>query len=128
MVFVRDLARMASDLLTRPIKGKLYYVANPEIVTARDIAATIAQAMQRWTVPLPLPTYALWPICLAQHALSLATGKPNVLSLQKFNELCAPGWVCDPTLLERDHGLRCSTGLREGIAETLEWYRQNRWL
>jgi nucleoside-diphosphate-sugar epimerase len=128
LVFVRDLARVALDLLSSPLKGKLYYIANREVVTAREIAATIAQAMKQWTIPLPLPVYALWPICLAQHALSVATGKPNVLSLQKFNELSAPGWVCDPALLERDHGLRCPTNLRQGVSETLEWYQQNRWL
>ena len=35
-------------------------------------------------------------MCLAQELASRLTGKPNVLSLQKFAELRAPGWVCDP--------------------------------
>jgi len=81
-----------------------------------------------WTISVPLPTALLWPICLAQEALSRLTGRANVLSLQKFAELRAPGWVCDPTLLERETGCACATTLKQGIAETLSWYRQHHWL
>ena len=70
----------------------------------------------------------MWPICLAQELASRLTGKPNVLSLQKFAELRAPGWVCDPTRLERETGCACATTLKAGIAETLSWYRQHHWL
>jgi nucleoside-diphosphate-sugar epimerase len=70
----------------------------------------------------------MWPMCLAQELLTRLTGKPNVLSLQKFAELRAPGWVCDPTLLELETGCRCPTTLKPGIAETLAWYRQHDWL
>jgi nucleoside-diphosphate-sugar epimerase len=56
------------------------------------------------------------------------TGKPNVLSLQKFAELRAPGWVCDPTRLERETGYACATTLKLGIAETLSWYQEHAWL
>jgi len=59
---------------------------------------------------------------------SRLTGKPNVLSLQKFAELRAPGWVCAPTRLERETGFTCATTLHAGISETLSWYRQYHWL
>jgi len=92
------------------------------------MAAEIAAQMNVWTLPLPLPTALLWPICLGQEVLSRLTGKASVLSLQKFAELRASGWVCDPTLLEREMGCTCATTLRQGMAETLAWYRQHRWL
>ena len=84
--------------------------------------------MKTWTVPLPVPTAALWPLCCAQEALSRLTGRPNVLSRQKYAELRAPGWVCDPALLRRETGLACDTGLDAGLALTLAWYRENGWL
>jgi nucleoside-diphosphate-sugar epimerase len=84
--------------------------------------------MDLWTLPVPLPTMLWWPICLAQELASRVTGKPNVLSLQKFAELRARGWVCDPTRLERETGCTCVTTLTAGIAETLSWYREHNWL
>jgi nucleoside-diphosphate-sugar epimerase len=129
LVFVRDLAEAVVTCLTHPAAaGKTYFVSAREIVTARVMAQEIAARMNVWTLPLPLPTALLWPVCLAQELMSRLTGKPNVLSLQKFAELRAPGWVCDPTRLERETGCACPTTLKAGVAETLAWYRQQCWL
>jgi nucleoside-diphosphate-sugar epimerase len=129
LVFVRDLAEAVVTCLThRAAAGKTYFVAEKEIATAPSMAAEIAAQMNVWTLPLPLPIAFLWTMCLAQEAWSRLTRKASVLSLQKFAELRAPGWVCDPTLLARETGCVCGTGLRKGVAETLAWYRQQRWL
>ena len=94
---MRDLAEAVVTCLDHPAAaGKTYFVAAREVVTARSMAEEIAAQMNVWTLPLPLPTALLWPMCLAQEMASRLTGKPNVLSLQKFAELRAPGWVCDP--------------------------------
>lgn len=129
LVFVRDLAEAAATCLSHPAAaGKTYFVAGREVVTARSLGKEIAEQMKVWTLPLPLPTWMLWPVCLAREAWSRLTGKPSVLSLQKFAELRAPGWVCDPTRLERDTGCACTTTLKQGVAETLLWYRQQNWV
>ena len=129
LVFVKDLAQAAVNCLTDPAAaGKTFFVASREVVTAQAMAKEVAAQMKVWTLPLPLPTPLLWPICLAQEAWSRLTRKPNVLSLQKFAELRAPGGVCDPSRLERDTGYACATSLKEGIGETLLWYRQEHWL
>jgi len=51
-----------------------------------------------------------------------------VLSRQKYAELRAPGWVCDPGRLEREAGFVCATTLTHGISTTLASYRQQGWL
>ena len=129
LVFVKDLAEAVVTCLRHPAAaGKTYFVASREVVTARTMAEEIAAQMNVWTVPLPLPTTFLWPICLVQEVMSRLTGKPSVLSLQKFAELRAPGWVCDPTRLERETGCVCATTLKTGVAEALAWYRKQHWL
>jgi nucleoside-diphosphate-sugar epimerase len=129
LVFVRDLAEAVVTCLTHgAAAGRTYFVASREVVTARTIAEEIASQMNVWALPLPLPTALLWPMCLAQELASRLTGKPNVLSLQKFAELRAPGWVCAPGRLERETGCSCGTTLKVGILETLSWYRQHHWV
>ena len=66
--------------------------------------------------------------CLAQEVISQLTRKPNVLSLQKYAELRAPGWVCEPTDTLKQMGAECSTGMEAGVTRTLAWYRQAGWL
>jgi nucleoside-diphosphate-sugar epimerase len=129
VVFVKDLAEAVVTCLTHTAAaGRTYFVAAREVVTPGAIAAEIAAQLGVWTVPLPLPTLLLWPLCLVQELTARLTGKPNVLSLQKFAELRAPGWVCDPARMERETRYACTTTLRQGIAETLSWYRERHWL
>jgi len=128
-VFVKDLAEVAVSLLQNgAASGKAYFVAAQEITTARKMAEEIAAQMKTWTIPLPLPTPMLWPVCLAQEVLTRLTGTASVLSLQKYAELCAPGWVCDPSRLKNETGMSCPTILEQGIAETLNWYRREGWV
>lgn len=128
-VFVKDLAEAAVTCLTHPAAaGETFYVASPEVQTAISMADEIAAQMKTWAVPLPLPTAALWPLCLLQEAVSRLIRRPNVLSLQKYAELSAAGWVCDPARLRQELDFTCTTTLKSGIASTLVWYRQQGWL
>ena len=129
MVFVRDLADGVVEALTHPAAArKTYFIAGREVVTAGEFGRQIAFELKSWTLPLPLPTPLFWPICLGQEILTRLTGKANVLSLQKYAELSAPGWVCDPSAFARDTGFECQPGVAAGVAKTLRWYQENQWL
>jgi len=129
LVFAKDLARAILACLNHPSAvGKTYFVSPRQIVTGRELAQLIARKMNTWTFPVPLPPAVLWPICLYQELSSRLTGKATLLNLQKFAELRAPGWVCDPSRLERELGFACSTTLDQGVPETISWYQQENWL
>jgi nucleoside-diphosphate-sugar epimerase len=129
LVFAPDLAEAIVSCLDHPkATGKVYFAASNEVVTGRRMAEEIRDQMGHWTVPCPMPAALLWPVCCFQEMLSRVTGKASLLNLQKYAELRAPGWVCDPSLLEREIGVACRTPLREGVAATLKWYREARWL
>src|SRR5262249_28584022 len=129
LVFVRDLAEVVTACLEHPIAaGKTYFASSRQIVTSRELAELIAEQMKVWTLPVQLPTLLLWKICLFQETFSRLSGRPGLLNLQKFAELRAPGWVCDPSRLEKELGLKCGTPIAAGLNETLQWYRQENWL
>jgi nucleoside-diphosphate-sugar epimerase len=129
LVFAEDLAEAVATCLTHPAAGgKTFYVASGEVTTARAMTGEIAGQMKTWTLPLSLPAVALWPLCCLQETISWLTRRPGVLSRQKYAELRAPGWVCDPTRLRQEVGFVGGTTLNNGIAKTLAWYRQEGWL
>lgn len=129
LVFVRDLVGAVLACLEHSAAaGKTYFVASPQIVTARQMAREVVSQMRVWTIPLPLSPALLWPVCVAEEIRARLTGRARMLSLQKFAELRAPGWVCDPALLRNEIGHESGTTLEKGIAETLEWYRKERWI
>jgi nucleoside-diphosphate-sugar epimerase len=88
----------------------------------------IAQAMGKKCLTLPLPRTVLWVSCMLNQVKTNLTGRAHILSRQKFAEIRAPGWVCDPSQLERETGYICRTSLQAGIRETVGWYREQGWL
>lgn len=128
-VFVKDLAQAAVHVLTHPAAaGKTFFAAGDEVVTTRQFGEMIAAQMKTWTIAPPLPMVALWPVCAVQEVLSRLTKKANIVSLQKYAELSAPGWVCRADKLRSLTGFSCQTTLQDGLAKTLAWYREQRWL
>jgi nucleoside-diphosphate-sugar epimerase len=129
LVFVTDLAETVVRSLTHPgAIDQTFFVASPEMVTAKDLVEQIAAQMNVRTMPIPLPTAMLWTVCAIQDVLSRLTGKAHMLSRHKYVELHAPAWVCDPTKLRQELGFECAMNLMTGIAKTMAWYRQQGWL
>ena len=126
LVYVKDLAEAIAHALTHPaLARQTCFVAAREIVTSRQFGLEIASHMSASTVPLPLPNAGLWLVCAAQELLSRLTRRPSVISLQKYAELTAPAWTCDPAKLEESSGFVCRTTIYEGVPRALDWYRQS---
>ena len=129
LVYVEDLAELVAVALEHPrgVEG-IYHVAEPQPVTSRGLAAEIARQLGVRPIYPPLPRALLWSICAVQDLISKISGRPHILSRQKFAELVAPGWVSGTDRVRQELGFVCRTGLREGLERTLDWYRRQRWL
>lgn len=129
LVYVSELAAAIVAALTHSSASReVFYAASAEVVTAGQLAQTIANVSGSWTISLPLPGAILWLACQWAEWVSRLTRKANVLNAQKWAELKAPGWVCDASKLEDQLGIRCGSTIDRGAARTLEWYRAQGWL
>lgn len=129
LVYVEDLAAAIVVALTHPNASReVFFAGSPEVVTAAELAHTIATEAGSWTLPLPLPNAVLWLACQWAELVARLTKRANVLNAQKWAELQAPGWVCDVTRLRGEVGYECRTDLRAGVAKTRDWYRAQGWL
>jgi nucleoside-diphosphate-sugar epimerase len=129
LVYVEDLAGAILRCLEHPgITGRTFFAASPEVTSGFLMAREIARQHGGWTIPCPLPPALFWPVCAVQDGISRLTGRAAMLSLQKFQELRAPGWVCSADALQSATGYSCQTPLTQGIGLTLAWYKEARWL
>jgi nucleoside-diphosphate-sugar epimerase len=55
-------------------------------------------------------------------------GKPLPLNHRRWAEMSAEGFVCRVDRLRDRLGIVARMNLREGLAETAEWYRKEGWL
>jgi len=133
LVFSPDLAAVAVDSLSRSLPAPnptppIFHVAAREVVTQRQLTEHIARLLGVRTWSLPIPHFALSPICAAAGAWGRLTGRASILGHGKGHELSAPGWVANVDPLERELALRCPTPLTAGLTATEAWYRERGWL
>ena len=54
-------------------------------------------------------------------------GRPMAINGRRYAEMMSEGFVCRVDRL-RDHlGIVAQVGLAEGLAQTADWYRRERW-
>jgi nucleoside-diphosphate-sugar epimerase len=129
MVYGPDVAAaVLCSLRNERGAGGTYHVAAEPPCTDAEFMQEIASQLRCRPLRLPIPRSALYLACVIQEILSRMTGRPNILSRQKLPELLAPGWVCTTDRIRNDLGFTAPTSLREGITQTLDWYRREGWV
>lgn len=129
LVYGPDVAAaVLCSLLQERSVGGTYHVASDPPCTDEELMEEIAAQLGCRPLRLRIPRPGLYLAAVIQEILSLATGRPNMLSRQKLPELLAPGWVCSTENIRRELGFSAPTSLREGVSRTLEWYRREGWI
>ncbi len=127
IVYVEDLARAA--VLSLKIDGDFsrFFIDDGEVHTWRAFAEAISRAIPKSIVSIRLPVAAFYPASAVAAVTSALTGKTPMLTFEKSREL-SQNWVCDGSLFRKTTGFTPEFDMRRGIEETLDWYRDNRWL
>ena len=128
-LYVGDLVRAVLGAIDRPAcLGGTYHLAHPVPCTHREMAAKVAEAMERRPLRVYVPGWVLYPVCFVRGLIARITSRPGVLNLEKIPELTAPGWVCSTARAARDLDFVAPTELEDGVRQTLAWYETNGWL
>jgi nucleoside-diphosphate-sugar epimerase len=128
-IYVKDLAEALTLAACREAAaGRTYFVANPEPASwtefARAAAAVTGRTLKTVAVPRGVAYLSAW----CSERASRWRGKPGILSRQKILEAECRYWVCDSVCARGELGFRPAHSLRQGIEETLAWYKEARWL
>jgi nucleoside-diphosphate-sugar epimerase len=107
--------------------GRVYYATDGAVHTVAEIGAALLAASGGGRT-VRVPGLALRLAGLAGEAASLITRRPVLLGRHKACEGLQEGWVCDDARIRAELGYRPRTGLAEGVAATLVWYRRHGWL
>jgi len=126
MIFAPDLGlalRRSAD-----VSPDTYAVADPVEYTWGEVVAAIADALGRSAFRLPLPPFLVRSVAAATETFGRAVGRAVPFNREKAEEMLAPAWTCDLSGSEVLLRPGEATPLREGIAETVRWYRRQGWL
>ncbi|HUU68645.1 MAG TPA: NAD-dependent epimerase/dehydratase family protein [Planctomycetota bacterium] len=129
VINVRDVVSgMILSAMSEKSVGRTYYLAGPEVVTWVDVAAALGEVLHCKLRRICLPITVTRVGALLSEFYSFITRKPALFNRQKVREILADGWVCSIERARREIGFDPKIGIREGMAQTVAWYRENGWM
>ena len=130
MIHAKDLARGITEAtLSEKSTGKTYFISNEPIYPFSKIVKLLTEIQhKRKALMVRFPDFAMMTLAaLAQFGAKFAS-RPNILNLDKVNEILKPHWICSPKKIMDELGFQSHISLEDGLQSTYEWYKQEGWL
>lgn len=127
-VYVKDLASLAIKSLNSKIIGEFYNISDGGVYNRYAFADAAKKATGKKTVRLQLPLAFIKAVAAGMDILYSKSSNTPVLNKDKIKELTAADWSCSIEKSQRDLGFMPSYNLDNGMAETVQWYKENKWL
>jgi len=108
--------------------GQTYFVDDGCVYTWRAISDTLAHVMDKWTLPLFVPEFAVQGVGYVVEFLSQWSKRPAVLNRQKIIELKQLAWTCSSRKLQDELGFQSKFDFERGARASVEWYKKEKWL
>ncbi|HLU24377.1 MAG TPA: NAD-dependent epimerase/dehydratase family protein [Longimicrobiales bacterium] len=128
LIHAADLAEALVLGATAPGAAGVYHVAEPRPYAWREVARSIAAAVGRRAVEIPIPAGLVIASAAVSERIAALAGRATIFNREKARELLAAGWLCETESARAELGFEPRFELRQGLADTAAWYRANGWL
>lgn len=131
-IYVKDLCAATMLALLSPRKENkrpVYCLSDGATYTSRDFSRLLQREMGvRRVVHITAPLWMLKVVCNVGQWLAGITHKMTALNRDKYNILKRRDWRCDITQAVAELGYKPAYDLARGVAETVAWYKEKKWI
>jgi UDP-glucose 4-epimerase len=127
-VYGKDVANLAVKVLTNEKANGIYNITDGNAYTRYDYALIVKALLGKKTIKLHLPVAVVKALLFTIEKVSRSLNKVPAVSNEKLNELMAENWICDIQKARDELGYIPAYNLEKGLKESIEWYRENKWL
>ncbi|MBC8035530.1 MAG: NAD(P)-dependent oxidoreductase [Chitinophagaceae bacterium] len=127
-VYVKDLARVAVKALFAPASREDYNITDGHAYSRYALADTIKAYLNKKSLRFHLPYTAVKGVAAVMEKLYERFNRTAVVNREKLLELTGANWTCDISKARRELGFSPEYDLKNGVKETIDWYKQQRWL
>ena len=127
-IYVKDLARGIVEATLSPLSNKKYFVSDNKYYDGRVFNEKVKTELQTTTFKIHLPLFLVYIVASFSEIASRITGKVSQLNLEKIKELKCSNWTCKSEKFYHDLDIQPQYSLEQGIRETIEWYKEMKWL
>ena len=128
-VYVQDVVQAVFLALTRGENGRKFFLSDGQVYQSTTFSDLIHDELGRpWWIRITAPVWVLRVITFFGEYVGRQTGKVTALNNDKFNILKQRNWRCDIQPAIDELGFQPHYDLKQGVKETIKWYKDNKWL
>jgi len=129
LIYVADLVN-AMLKICRPgdPQEKIYFVTDGKTYAWDEVAKMAAVKMNVSVKALKVPESILVPIAIFFEVLAMFSAKPALFDRQRMIDIRQSCWTASPKNFFREFNFSPQFDLATGLAHTLDWYVQQKWM
>lgn len=128
-IYVRDFVQAALAALTRGEKGRAYFLTDGRVYTSRAFSDLLQQHLGvRRCLHITAPLWFLRAVSAVAGRVAAWMGRTSTLNPDKYQIMKQRNWQCDISAARRDLDYRPEYPLERGVAESVAWYKQAKWI
>jgi len=127
-VYAKDMAEIGIRSLSTSICNEVYHVSDGNVYGRYELAEITKTIIGNKTLKLHLPLGLVKTIASALDLVYIFSDKTPLLNRGKLNELTAVNWHCSIGKIQNELGFTPKYDLKQGLEETIKWYKTNNWL
>jgi dihydroflavonol-4-reductase len=129
LIHARDLVRgfvMAGE--SPRGAGETYFITSKRYYGWKEIGDLTSHILGKRVLRVRIPQFGVFAIAAIAEGLATFSSKPALVNFEKARDMVQGYWTCDHQKAARDLGFEQELTLEQGIQDTIDWYRQMRWL
>ena len=127
-VYVKDLAAVILKALESTLTHQSYNISDGQGYDRFALANYAKSLLSKKTVKFHIPLVIVRMLASFLDFLYAKSTATPALNKEKLAELTAVNWICDIEKARMELGYTPEYNLEQGLAETMKWYRDNKWL
>ena len=129
LIYITDLVQSMMEVCGPcTSQKKIYFVTDGKSYSWEDIAKSAAEKMNTSIKILKVNESVLVPIAIIFEILAMFSSKPALFDRQRMIDIKQSCWTASPKNFFRDFDFKPKFELAAGLACTLDWYLQKKWL
>lgn len=126
-IYVSDLAQTCISALYNG-NNKAYNLSDGNSYSKYDLGNNTRKSLNRKTLKFHISVNFMKIVATLAENVSYLKGEAPILNKEKLNELTAVNWICNTEPAKKDLNFVPHFNLQRGVAETISWYKLNKWL
>ena len=128
-VYVQDVVQAVFLALEKGENGRKYFLSDGLVYQSTTFSDLIHEELGRpWWIRITAPVWVLRIVTFFGEYIGRMTGKVTALNNDKYNILKQRNWRCDIQPAIDELGYQPKYDLKQGVKETIKWYKDNGWL